>query len=130
MLALIVDDSRTMRVILRRTLRGLGYEAIEAENGAEALALLESGVTPDVCLVDWYMPVLDGLGFIHAVKQRPDWRHLVLMMVTSEAETSAIVRALAAGAHEYLVKPFTTDAIADKLQILGLPTHRPDEVPA
>ena len=130
MLALVVDDSRTMRSILRRTLRSLDYDTVEAENGAEALAVLESGVAPDVCLIDWNMPVLDGLGFIHAVKQRPHWRHLVLMMVTSEAETSAIVRALAAGAHEYLVKPFTADAIADKLQILGLPAHRTDEVPA
>lgn len=130
MLALIVDDSRTMRSILRRTLQSLGYETVEAENGAEAVALLEAGTSPDVCLVDWNMPVLDGLGFIHEVKRRPDWRHLVLMMVTSESETSAIVRALAAGAHEYLVKPFTTDAIASKLAILGLPTRHPDEVHA
>ena len=130
MLALVVDDSRTMRTILRRTLRSLGYDTIEAEHGAAALDLLEAGASPDVILIDWNMPVLDGLGFIHAVKQRPGWRHLVLMMVTSEAETSAIVRALAAGAHEYLVKPFTTEAIAEKLQILGLPAHRQDEVPA
>ena len=66
------------------------------------------------------MPVMDGLQFVSAVRANPAWREVTLMMVTTESEQGQIVRALAAGAHEYLIKPFTADAIRDKLALLGL----------
>ncbi|GAB4010147.1 response regulator [Nocardioides ultimimeridianus] len=120
MRAMIIDDSRAMRSILRRVVTGLDFEASEAGNGREALDQLEAGVVPDVCLIDWNMPVMDGYTFITKVRENPAWRNITLMMVTTESEQSNIVRALAAGAHEYVIKPFTPDAIAEKLELLGL----------
>ena len=120
MRALVVDDSRTMRRIVVRILSGLGYETSEAADGREALDLLEAGEIYDLACIDWNMPVMDGLEFVLAVRARPDWRAITLMMVTTEAEHGQIVRALAAGAHEYMIKPFTPDAIRDKLELLGL----------
>jgi len=120
MRALIIDDSRTMRRIVVRILAGLGYQTSEAGDGREALDLLEAGEVYDLACIDWNMPVMDGLEFVTAVRARPDWRALTMMMVTTEAEHGQIVRALAAGAHEYMIKPFTPDAIRDKLELLGL----------
>jgi two-component system chemotaxis response regulator CheY len=120
MLALVVDDSRAMRSILTRLMSGLGFDVAEAGDGAEALAVLDAGPRPDVVLVDWNMPVMDGLTFIKQVRSRDDLRDVSLMMVTTESEQSQIVRALAAGAHEYVIKPFTDEVIAEKLALLGL----------
>jgi two-component system, chemotaxis family, chemotaxis protein CheY len=118
--ALIIDDSRAMRLILRRILVELGFGATEAANGREALDLLQVGLHPDLCLIDWNMPVMDGYEFVSEVRKVRDWRDITLMMVTTESEHAQIVRALAAGAHEYVIKPFTADAIRDKLELLGL----------
>jgi two-component system, chemotaxis family, chemotaxis protein CheY len=120
MYALIIDDSRAMRSILRRTVTDLGFETLEAGNGQEALDHLEAGRVPDLCLIDWNMPVMDGYTFITKVRANHAWRDITLMMVTTESEHGQIVRALAAGAHEYVIKPFTPDAIAEKLEMLGL----------
>jgi two-component system chemotaxis response regulator CheY len=120
MLALVVDDSRAMRMVLRRIVSGLGFDVVEAGNGQEALDVVEAGPVPDIALVDWNMPVMDGLEFVTAVRSRPELRGVTLMMVTTESEHGQIVRALAAGAHEYVIKPFTPDAIAEKLALLGL----------
>jgi two-component system chemotaxis response regulator CheY len=120
MQAMVVDDSRVMRTILTRLLTGMDFTVVQAGDGAEALQLLEDGARPDVALVDWNMPVMDGLTFIKRCRANPEYRDLVLMMVTTESEQSQIVRALAAGAHEYVIKPFTEEMIAQKLEILGL----------
>ncbi len=120
MRALVIDDSRAMRRIVARILLGLGYEVVEAADGREALDLMEAGPLPELACVDWNMPVMDGLTFVTQVRQRREWRDVTLMMVTTESEQSQIVRALAAGAHEYLIKPFTADALRDKLVLLGL----------
>lgn len=132
MKALVVDDSRAMRMVLRRTLTTLGYgEVVEAGNGREALDALDPAALPDVALVDWNMPVMDGLAFVGAVRADAMFRPMTLMMVTTESEQSQIVRALAAGAHEYLIKPFSPEALTDKLALLGLlpmPTPGTDSV--
>ena len=120
MLALIIDDSRAMRKILARIVSDLGFDHIEAENGREALDHLEAGRVPDLCLIDWNMPVMDGYTFVTRVRANNEWRNVTLMMVTTESEHNQIVKALAAGAHEYVIKPFTPDAIVDKLSMLGL----------
>lgn len=120
MYALIIDDSRAMRTILRRIVTDLGFETLEAANGQEALDHLLAGRVPELCLIDWNMPVMDGYTFVTKVRENPDWRDVTLMMVTTESEHGQIVRALAAGAHEYVIKPFTPDAIAEKLELLGL----------
>ena len=119
--ALVVDDSRAMRMILRRTLTRLGFtvtEAADGQQGMDALAACET--LPDVALIDWNMPNMNGLEFIQAVRKQREYRQMTLMMVTTESEHSQIVRALAAGAHEYVIKPFGDDVIEEKLSMLGL----------
>jgi two-component system, chemotaxis family, chemotaxis protein CheY len=118
--ALVVDDSRAMRSILARLMTQLGFEVAQAGDGQEALDQLDAGLRPAVALVDWNMPVMDGLTFIKAVRGRDEFRDISLMMVTTESEHGNIVRALAAGAHEYVIKPFTEDVITEKLALLGL----------
>lgn len=126
MRALVIDDSRAMRRIVTGILEGLGYEVQPAGHGREGLDVLDTGWVPDLVCVDWNMPVMDGLQFVSAVRANPAWRSVTIMMVTSESEHTQIVRALAAGAHEYVIKPFTADAIRDKLALLGLlPGGRP-----
>jgi len=124
MKAIVIDDSKSMRMILKRIMGNLGYEVMEAEHGQDALDKLETAIDslPDVALIDWNMPVMDGLSFVQRVRTDNRFRPITLMMVTTESEQSQIVRALAAGAHEYVIKPFTADAIADKLELLGLET--------
>jgi two-component system chemotaxis response regulator CheY len=125
MRALVIDDSRAMRRIVDGILTGLGYEVRQAADGREGLDVLGGGWVPDLATVDWNMPVMDGLQFVSAVRSNPSLRSVTIMMVTSESEQTQIVKALAAGAHEYLIKPFTADAIRDKLALLGL---LPEEV--
>src|SRR5690242_18534919 len=121
MRALVVDDSRAMRAILTRILRRVGVDDIaEAADGRMAIACLEDGDLPDVALVDWNMPVMNGLEFVMTVRRELEWRPMTIMMVTTENEQSQIVRALAAGAHEYLIKPFDEASLIDKLALLGL----------
>jgi two-component system, chemotaxis family, chemotaxis protein CheY len=121
--AIVIDDSSAMRMILRRTLSSMGFTVVDAVNGRDALDKLANlDYVPDVALIDWNMPEMDGLTFVQTVREDPRYRRLALLMVTTESEQSQIVRALAAGAHEYLIKPFTPDAVADKLELLGLTT--------
>ncbi len=120
MLALVLDDSRAMRMILARILRDCGFDVVEAADGQQGLEVLQKGPVPELALIDWNMPNMNGLEFVTAVRAQPHYRRMTLMMVTTESEHSQIVRALAAGAHEYVIKPFTAEAILDKLSLLGL----------
>jgi two-component system chemotaxis response regulator CheY len=126
MQALVIDDSRTMRMVLRRQLELLGYGVLEAGDGQQALEVLaaHADAPPVLATVDWNMPVMNGLEFVKAVRADAALRDVTLMMVTTESEHGQIVRALAAGAHEYLIKPFTSDALVDKLDYLGLNPQR------
>jgi two-component system chemotaxis response regulator CheY len=119
--ALIVDDSRAMRMMLKRTLTELGFDVHEAKDGAEAMAQLELIGSVDLVLVDWNMPVMDGLTFVKEVRSQPTYERMRLVMVTSESEPQRILRALMAGADEYATKPITADGLAGKLDIIGLP---------
>lgn len=118
MQAMVVDDSRAMRAILRRILGALGHEAVEAGDGAAALELLAAGANPDFALVDWHMPNLDGLGFVTAAREQGFQGRIV--MVTTETDVDQIERALQAGADEYVMKPFDAEVIAEKLALLGI----------
>lgn len=129
MRVLLIDDSRAMRTIVVRILRNLGITDIaEAADGQQALGQMDDGPTPDLALVDWNMPVMNGLEFVMSVRKRPEFRSMAIMMVTSENEKSQIVRALAAGAHEYLIKPFDAEALIDKMALLGFPSPVDAEV--
>ena len=118
--ALVIDDSRAIRLILSRMLRDLGFDVDEATNGREGLARLVDGETPDLVLVDWNMPEMTGIDFVIAARKPPYSSKARLMMVTTETEVPQMVRALEAGADEYVMKPFTREAIVEKLQLLGL----------
>src|SRR5437764_592782 len=120
MRALVIDDSRIMRSILRQILAPTGFEVSEAGDGRQGLEHLRQLGKPDVVLVDWNMPVMDGLSFIRAVRADPAWAGLPLLMITTETEMDRISEALEAGADEYLMKPFSQEAFLGKLDLLGI----------
>lgn len=108
-------------MILGRTLTNFGWDVSTAGNGREALTLLDSQ-DKDVALVlvDWNMPEMNGLEFVKAFRAKPEFGSVPLMMVTTETEVEQMVKALDAGANEYVMKPFTDDVIVDKLRLLGV----------
>jgi two-component system chemotaxis response regulator CheY len=118
--ALVIDDSRAMRMILGRMLREKGMEVAEAANGRLALDLLDEGLDPALVLVDWNMPEMTGIEFVAAVRQAPYLSTARIVMVTTETEVPQVAQALAAGADEYVMKPFTKESIFEKLQLLGI----------
>ena len=121
---IVIDDSRAMRSILRKNLMEVGCEVIaEAVHGADGLARLRELGPADLALVDWNMPEMNGFEFLCAVRGDHAFNSMRVVMVTSETELDQMTRALSAGADEYLMKPFTLDALREKLAILGLATH-------
>lgn len=120
MAVLVIDDSLAMRSLLRRILSGSGFEVIEAGGGEEGLTHLQGRDDIQAVLVDWQMPGMDGCDFVRAVRADDAHRALPMMMVTAESELDQVARALAAGADEYVMKPFTRDAVLDKLNLLGI----------
>ena len=125
MRALIIDDSRAIRAMIGRFVKELGFEVVEAGNGQEGLDRLGAPGHIDIALVDWNMPVMSGIEFVHAVRTRPEFAPMRILMVTTEAETAAVQRALTEGANEYLMKPFTKEGLRDRLEMLGVvpPPH-------
>lgn len=119
MRALVVDDSSAMRSFLKMTLRRAGFEVSEARNGVEGLKALDASCLPDLVLLDWNMPEMDGFEMLRKMRADPRWRDVKVMMVTTETEMAEMSRALGAGADEYVMKPFTREVILDKLEILG-----------
>jgi two-component system, chemotaxis family, chemotaxis protein CheY len=119
MRALIVDDSRFVRSLLRGMLEQRGIACDEAADGRAALDLLHGDLTFELALVDWNMPVMDGLEMLRQLRAE-GFSDLKVMMVTTEAENDYIIRALEAGADEYLMKPFDDTALDEKLAMLGI----------
>ena len=119
MQALIVDDSKTSRSILKVYLTKWGFEVTEAVNGLDGLHRLKEMAQTDLVLVDWNMPEMDGISFVRAVRADPGYSALPLMMVTTNAEIEQVTKALDAGANEYIMKPFTGDMMREKLELLG-----------
>jgi two-component system chemotaxis response regulator CheY len=122
MKALVVDDSRAIRVILTQMLKALGYQPAEARHGREAYLYLQANPDTTLALIDWNMPEMNGLELVQAVSADATLSGVRMVMVTTEIEMSQMVKALEAGAHEYVMKPFTKATIEDKLRLLGLPT--------
>lgn len=120
MRALVIDDSKAIRLILGKMLKELGFEVYDAGDGKQALDRLKEVGKIDLALVDWNMPVMNGLEFVCAVRANPDHNDMRLMMVTTETEMSQVVKALEAGANEYVMKPFTKDIIVEKLNLMGI----------
>lgn len=120
MRALVVDDSRAMRSLLKGMLKSLGFEVFEASNGVDALEKLREVGALELALLDWNMPEMNGYQLLRYVRANADFASMRVMMVTTETEMSQVVKALEAGANEYMMKPFTPDTIREKLQVLGL----------
>jgi two-component system, chemotaxis family, chemotaxis protein CheY len=119
--ALVVDDSKTIRTILGRTLRELGYEVCEAANGIEALKVMEAEKAAiNLVLADWNMPEMNGLELLKQLRLDPHLASLKVIMVTTETELDHMVSALEAGANEYVMKPFTKDILKEKLELVGV----------
>jgi len=118
--ALVIDDSRTIRSILGKKLGQLGFKVSEAENGKVALDVLQATPGISLALVDWNMPVMNGLQFVQAVRSDSTWDSVTIVMVTTETETSQMLAALDSGANDYIMKPFTDEIITERLMLLGI----------
>jgi two-component system chemotaxis response regulator CheY len=116
---LIVDDSRVIRKVARRILEDLGFEVAEASDGVEAMAWCNA-VMPDVVMLDWHMPGMDGLEFLGRLRAEPDGDRPKVVFCSMENQIDRIRQALDAGADEYIMKPFDGDIMAGKLAQMGL----------
>ena len=119
MRALIVDDSRFVRDYLRGLLEKMGVKCDEAADGQIGMTRLHENEPFDLALIDWNMPVMDGLQMLKNLRAE-GYSDVKVMMVTTEAEDDFIIRSLDAGADEYLMKPFDNEALTEKLAMLGL----------
>lgn len=116
---LIVDDSRMIRRVAGRIVKDMGFKTLDATNGQEALDACQVEM-PDAILLDWNMPVLDGFGFLKALREEKGGDKPVVVFCTSERDIAKITEALAAGANEYIMKPFDSAIIESKFQLAGL----------
>jgi two-component system, chemotaxis family, chemotaxis protein CheY len=121
MRALIVDDSRFTRRVLRDLLEQEQFECHEANDATTGLELLLTGPRFDVALVDWNMPGMNGLDMVRKIRAQ-DFGSMKVMMVTCNGDTDGILQALEAGADEYLMKPFDGESLREKLALMGLET--------
>ena len=115
---LTVDDFSTMRRIIRNMLRQLGYtNIVEAEDGAEALSLLQREKV-DFVISDWNMPNMSGLDLLKAIRADANLKPLPVLLVTAEALKENVVEALKAGVNNYVVKPFTAETLKEKIDAI------------
>ncbi len=116
---LIVDDSRVIRMVARNILEEMNFAIAEAEDGKRALAACNDDM-PDVVLLDWNMPEMDGLDFLKALRKTPGGDAPVVVFCTTENDMNHISAAITAGADEYIMKPFDREIIEAKFQQVGL----------
>jgi two-component system chemotaxis response regulator CheY len=116
---LIVEDSRVIRKVSRHIVESLGMLVGEAEDGRQALDCCDQAM-PDLILLDWNMPVMDGIEFLRALRARPDGAAPKVVFCTTEYDASHIREAIAAGADEYVMKPFDHETLQLKLQLIGV----------
>lgn len=116
---LVVDDSKVVRMVARRILQGLEFEITEAEDGQKALEACEQQL-PDAILLDWNMPVMNGIEFLRALRKMPGGDGPIVVFCTTENDLQHIQEAITSGANEYIMKPFDSDIIATKFQQVGL----------
>jgi len=119
---LTIDDSRMIRMIIINTLKSLGYEALEAANADKALEILEEKSSEiNLILLDWNMPGMNGFDLLKIIKSSDRFKHIPVMMVTTEGERKNVIKAIQSGADNYLTKPFTPEDLSIKiLECLGM----------
>jgi len=116
---LVVDDSSVIRKVARCILEEMSFRTTEAENGQEALNQCQAEM-PDAVLLDWNMPVMDGIDFLLALRKESNGDTPKVIFCTTENDAEHITRAITAGANEYIMKPFDRDIIEAKFQEVGL----------
>ncbi len=116
---LIVDDSKVIRMVARKILHELDFETEEAADGQEALDACKASL-PDGVLLDWNMPVMDGLEFLKALREIPGGDAPIIVFCTTENDIEHIQKAIAFGANEYIMKPFDSEIIQAKFAQVGL----------
>jgi two-component system chemotaxis response regulator CheY len=116
---LVVDDSKVIRKVARHILETLNFTVDEAEDGREALSRIDAHL-PDVVLLDWNMPVMGGIEFLRALRQRDLETQPKVVFCTTENDAAHIRAAIDAGADEYVMKPFDRETLESKLQIVGI----------
>ena len=116
---LVVDDSSVIRKVARRIFEGMHMQAAEAENGQVALESCAASM-PDAILLDWNMPVMDGFGFLRALRKMPGGKRPQVVFCTTENDVAHIARAMHAGANGYVMKPFDKDIMQAKFEEIGI----------
>src|SRR5260221_8946151 len=116
---LIVDDSRVVRMVARKILQDLGFETIEAEDGRRAMECCLKKM-PDAILLDWNMPVMNGIDFLRELRQLKGGGEPRVVFCTTENDLAHIQEAISAGANEYIMKPFDSEIIEAKFSQIGL----------
>lgn len=118
---LVVDDSSTMRRIIKNTLQRLGFnDILEAEHGVEAWQIMEKTPDINVLITDWNMPEMNGLELVRKVRAEKKYETMPIIMVTTEGGKAEVITALKAGVNNYIVKPFTPQVLKEKLEdVLG-----------
>lgn len=116
---LIVDDSRVVRKVAARIVRDLKFEVTEAGDGAEAMRQCRQNM-PDAILLDWNMPVMNGLDFLRALRREEDGKHPLVVFCSIENDAEHINEALSSGADEFIMKPFDADILESKFAEVGL----------
>ena len=126
---LTVDDSRMIRVIIKNTIKSLGFDVVEAANADIALEVIEENQDVNLILLDWNMPGMNGYELLKILKNDDRYKHIPVMMVTTEGERKNVVKAIQAGAENYLTKPFTPEDLSTKVvECLGLASFQEEEL--
>ncbi len=116
---LIVDDSKVVRTVARKILEDLNFEIYEAEDGQAAMNECNRRM-PDAILLDWNMPVMNGIDFLRALRKSTGGDAPMVIFCTTENDMAHIQEAISAGANEYIMKPFDSEIIQSKLSQVGL----------
>jgi len=118
---MVVDDARVVRVSLGGIMKSLGFEVIKCEDGSQAIDAIDANPDVRLILLDWHMPVMDGYDFLIRLREMPEHASSPLVvMVTTEASLPSMMKAISAGADEYIMKPFDSEIIKSKLELLGV----------
>ncbi len=116
---LIVDDSKVIRMVAKKILQELGFSTAEAEDGQKALEHCQREL-PDAVLLDWNMPVMNGLEFLNALRKLPGGDRPIVVLCSTENDIDHIQEAITEGANEYIMKPFDSEILQTKFSQVGL----------